>query len=72
MQSRSLINRSNTYVKDKVEQHLDNLRATRLLKKSDGLSEFFKGMASVEKGNGEINDIFPDHGGGQNKEGEVE
>ncbi|MFH1472998.1 MAG: hypothetical protein ABIF06_01110 [bacterium] len=63
MHSRSFVNRSNTYVKERMDKHLNNLRASKLLKKPDGLSEYFKNVSSIEKGNGEINDTYLDEEG---------
>ena len=45
------------------------MRDSKLLKKSDGISEFFKNMSNIEKGNGEIHDNYDD--GSQNVEEEV-
>ncbi|PIP61822.1 hypothetical protein COW99_01980, partial [Candidatus Roizmanbacteria bacterium CG22_combo_CG10-13_8_21_14_all_38_20] len=34
------------------------MRDAKLLKKSDGISEFFKNISDIEKGQGEINEAF--------------
>ena len=57
---KNLSNKSLTFLKEKKAQYLNNMRDSRLLKKSDGISEFFKNMSDVEKGNGEINDVYED------------
>ena len=56
MHSRNLLNKQISLLKEKRDRYIGNMRDSRLLKKSDGISEFFKNMSSVEKGNGEIND----------------
>ena len=58
--SRNFLNKSISFLKEKRGQYIGNMRNSRLLKKSDGISEFFKNMSNVEKGNGEINDVFED------------
>jgi hypothetical protein len=60
MHSRKFFNKSIAYLKAKREQYTHNMRNSKLLKKSDGISEFFKNMSNIEKGNGEINDIYDD------------
>ena len=49
-------------LKDRTERHIGNIRDSRLLKKSDGISEFFKNMNEVEKGAGEINESYFEEG----------
>ncbi len=58
MRSRNSFNKLVTLLKEQAEKYIGNIRDSRLLKKSDGISEFFKNMSSVEKGNGEINDVY--------------
>src|SRR3989344_4343863 len=58
--SRNFLNKSISFLKTKREQYIGNMRDSRLLKKSDGISEFFKNMSETEKGNGEINDVYED------------
>lgn len=58
MRAKSLLNRSVTLLKETAEKHIGNARNSRLLKKSDGISEFFKNISSVEKGIGEINESY--------------
>ena len=36
------------------------MRDSRLIKRSDGISEFFKNMSEIEKGNGEIHKDLDD------------
>lgn len=47
-----------TFLLEKKVKYITNMRDSRLLKKSDGISEFFKNMSSIEKGNGEIHDVY--------------
>ena len=58
--SRNFLNKSVSFLRNKREQYVGNMRDSRLLKKSDGISEFFKNMSEIEKGNGEINDVYED------------
>jgi hypothetical protein len=55
---RKSFNKLLTFIEKKREQYLVSMRDSRLLKKPDGLSEFFKNMSDIEKGNGEIHDIY--------------
>jgi hypothetical protein len=48
------------FIKEKFEDTFGNIRNSRLLKKSDGISEFYKNISEIEKGNGEINDTLED------------
>ena len=48
--------------KEKTEHHIGNIRDSRLLKKSDGISEFFKNISDIEKGAGEINETYYEEG----------
>ena len=54
------LNRSVIFLKKKREQYVVSMRDSRLLKKPDGISEFFKNMSNIEKGNGEIHDVYED------------
>jgi hypothetical protein len=56
MKSRSSLNKCLAMVHERTENYFESLRDSRLLKKSDGISDFFKNMSSVEKGKGEINE----------------
>ncbi|PIP55851.1 MAG: hypothetical protein CO183_00070 [Candidatus Zambryskibacteria bacterium CG_4_9_14_3_um_filter_42_9] len=60
MHSRNLFNKLVYFLKGQREFYFGNIRDSRLLKKPDGISEFFKNMSKVEKGNGEINDTYRD------------
>lgn len=60
MHSRNSLNKTITFLKEKKDKYTDNMRDSRLLKKSDGISEFFKNMSDVEKGNGVIHDVYED------------
>ena len=67
--SKNLSNKLVSFLKEKRERYTNNMRDSRLLRKSDGMSEFFKNMSDLEKGNGEINDVYEN--GSQNVEEEV-
>lgn len=60
IRGRFLLNKLVSFIKEKREQYVGNMRDSRLLKKPDGISEFFKSMSDVEKGNGEVNEVYPD------------
>jgi hypothetical protein len=55
LKARSAWNRFAASVKEKSNERFGEMRNARLLKKSDGLSEFFKNISEIEKG-GEIHD----------------
>lgn len=54
--SRNFLNKLLTYLEEKANKYFERLRDSRLLKKEKGVSEFFKSMSEVEKGNGQINE----------------
>lgn len=56
--SRKALNKFVTKLSEQAGKYMGDIRDSRLLKKSDGISEFFKNMSSVEKGMGEINEGF--------------
>ena len=57
--SRSSLNKTLARFEENTQKYLERLRDSHLLKKQDGISEFFKNMSEVEKGAGEINqDIY--------------
>ncbi|MEX2013579.1 MAG: hypothetical protein WD897_01545 [Parcubacteria group bacterium] len=67
--SKNSLNKAVAFLKAKREQYIVSMRDSRLLKKPDGISEFFKNMSDVEKGNGEIHDVYED--GSQDKKKKV-
>lgn len=69
LHSKNTFNKLVTYLKEKRGQYENNMRNSRLLKKSDGISEFFKSISDVEKGNGAIDETLED--GSQNSENKV-
>lgn len=52
--SRSSFNKVVARVEDRIDKHFHNIRDSRLLKKSEGISDFFKTMSEVEKGEGKL------------------
>ena len=58
--SRSSLNKALSLIEERMQKHFDSIRDSKLLKKSDGISEFFKTMSEVEKGNGELHDDIYD------------
>lgn len=69
LHSKNSSNKFLSLLKEKKGKFISRMRDSRLLKKSDGISEFFKNMSNIEKGNGEIHDTFQDNS--QDKEKEV-
>jgi hypothetical protein len=47
-------------MEEKFGQFTTQLRDSKLLKKNDGISDFLKSIAEVEKGNGSIDESFTD------------
>ena len=60
MRLKNLLNKFVAKISEQTEKYMGDIRDSRLLKKSDGISEFFKSMSSIEKGVGEINDVYYD------------
>ena len=58
---KSVWNRVLVYMRSKSVEYLGDVRNSRLLKKSDGISEFFKNISEIEKGGGEINETLESH-----------
>ncbi len=58
MQARITLNKLRANIEERAEDYFGNIRDSRLIKKQEGISEFFEKMSEVEKGNGEINDIY--------------
>lgn len=58
LKAKSLANKSLSYLHSTATKHFGDIRNSRLLKKSDGLSEFFKNISEIEKGGGEINEVY--------------
>jgi hypothetical protein len=56
---KSISNRFQAFLGEKATEYLGDMRGSRLLKRSDGISEFFKSIREVEKGGGEINETLP-------------
>jgi hypothetical protein len=58
LRTRHLLNKAISYSQELSAKYLGDVRNSRLLKRSDGISEFFKSISEVEKGTGEINETF--------------
>ncbi len=52
-------NRVKIYTRERSNEYMRDMRSSKLLKKSDGISEFFKSISEIEKGTGEINESWP-------------
>lgn len=57
---KSNLNKLHAYAKEKGVEYMGDMRDSRLIKKSDGISEFFKNISEIEKGTGEINESLPE------------
>jgi hypothetical protein len=57
---KSLSNRALSLIRERLQERFGDVRNSRLLKRSDGISEFFKNISEVEKGGGEINETLTD------------
>ena len=66
--SKNSLNKIFSFLEEKREQYINNMRDSRLLKKPDGMSEFFKNMSNVEKGNGVIHDVYEEDSQNEKKE----
>lgn len=63
LKARSVWNRSLVWGKESAQKLIGDLRDSRLLgKRSEGLSEFFKNISDIEKGNGTIEEPYLDKG----------
>jgi hypothetical protein len=60
MYSRNSFNKILSFLREKREYYMGNIRDPKLLKKPEGISEFIKNMSNIEKGNGEINEVYED------------
>lgn len=65
---RKCFNKLLAFIEKKRKQYVVSMRDSRLLKKPDGISEFFKNMSNIEKGNGEIHDVYEDNSQDDKKE----
>ena len=63
LHSKNSLNKSLSFLRNKKDRYLERLRDSKLIGKSDGISEFFRNMSDIEKGNGEIHDHI--HNGSQ-------
>jgi len=55
---RALVNKLYTNLELKSKDYFERARDSRLIKKSDGISDFFKSISEIEKGAGEINETL--------------
>ncbi|MDO8729158.1 MAG: hypothetical protein Q7K26_04735 [bacterium] len=55
--SKNAFNKLLTFLKEKKGQYIVSMRDSRLLRKQDGISEFFKNISEIKKENGEIHDV---------------
>lgn len=59
MKLKSLSNKLQAYAGEKSVEYLGDIRNSRLIKRSDGISDFIKSISDIEKGSGEINEALP-------------
>ncbi len=57
---RGFLNRHTYLIREKVDVYAQKARNSRLLKRDEGISEFFQSISSADKGNGQINEQFED------------
>lgn len=50
LRSRNFLNKAQAVIKEKAEKHIGDIRGSRFLKKSDGISEYFKSISDKESG----------------------
>ncbi|MBX4195635.1 hypothetical protein KW796_01605 [Candidatus Parcubacteria bacterium] len=55
LRTRNFINKTNTVIKEEAIKRIGDIRGSRFLKKSDGISEFFKSISDKET-NGRIDE----------------
>lgn len=48
LQARNFINKTNSLIKSEAEKRIGDIRGSRFLKKSDGISEYFKSISEKE------------------------
>lgn len=60
--TRNKLNKLFTLMRTEMRKRVSNIRDSKLLKRSDGISEFFKNISEIEKGNGEINETYEGEG----------
>ncbi len=61
MHSKNSLNKTISFLEERRGRYINNMRDSRLLRrKTDGISEFFKNISNVEKGNGVIHDGLED------------
>jgi hypothetical protein len=61
LRSRGALNKTSTFIREHLAIYANMIRDSRLLKKSGGISEFFKNISAVEKGKGKIDDSVADN-----------
>lgn len=50
LHTKSTLNKTTAMIKEKAEQYIGDIRGSKYLKKSDGISEFFKSLSEKENG----------------------
>src|SRR5690606_463017 len=63
MKIKSAMVKFGTFLKERREEYLMKMRDARILKKNSGISEFYKNLSNIDKGNGKIEDGFIEVGG---------
>lgn len=69
LHSRNFVNKTQATAKERVQKYIGDIRGSKLLKKNDGLSEFFKTIS--ERENGRIDETLDGSAGSQIDESEV-
>lgn len=68
LRTKNLLNKVTTVVKEKFVEHVGDIRGSKFLKKSDGISEYFKNISEKES-EGRIDDEIGNSGEGSQKDG---
>jgi hypothetical protein len=69
LHTKNFVNKANATVRERLEKHIGDIRGSKFLKRSDGISEFFKSLE--EKENGRIDDSLNSEEGSQSDNSEV-
>lgn len=59
LKAKSYVNKGVSFVKEKGEERFGNMRNSRTIKRPESVSEFFRNISEIEKGNGELHEDAP-------------
>lgn len=58
LRSKNIFYKTTDKVKEKTKEYIGDIRGSKFLKKSDGISEFFQSLSEMENGNGRIDETL--------------